>query len=66
MVPRYHGIDLGPGYLGFVHLEAFAILSIGSVVGVELAERTFPKMPDRVHAYSYVGLLILVVVTMLI
>ena len=65
LAPRYH-IDLGPGYLGFVPIEAFAILSVGWVVGVELAERTFPKMPDKVHAYTYVGLLILVVVTMLV
>ena len=66
LAARHHHIDLGPGYLGFVHLPAFAIFSIFSVVGVELAQRAFPKMPDKVHAYTYVGLLVLVVVTMLL
>src|SRR5262245_18766363 len=62
----HHGIDLGPGYLGFVHLQAFAILSVCQIAGVELAQRAFPKMPDRVHAYTYVALLVLVVIIMLI
>ncbi|MDP1966319.1 MAG: hypothetical protein Q8K93_29470 [Reyranella sp.] len=62
----HHNIDLGPGYLGFVHLPAFAILSVFSVVGVEFAQRVLPKMPDKIHAYTYVGLLIVVVVTMLL
>jgi uncharacterized membrane protein YfcA len=66
LAARHHNIDLGPGFLGFVHLPAFAILSIFSVAGVELAQRAFPKMPDKVHAYTYVGLLILVVITMLL
>jgi uncharacterized membrane protein YfcA len=66
LIPWYHGIDLGPGYLGFVHLAAFVILSVFSVAGIELAQRTFPKMPDKVHAYTYVGLLMIVVVTMLL
>ncbi len=51
-------------YLGFVHLPAFVILSVFSVAGVELAQRAFPKMPDKIHAYTYVGLLILVVAVM--
>jgi uncharacterized membrane protein YfcA len=63
---RSQGVDLGPGYLGFVHVTAFAILSVASVCGVELAQRAFPRMPDKVHAYAYVALLILVVVTMLV
>jgi uncharacterized protein len=66
LAARHHGIDLGPGYLGFVHLPAFVILSVFSVVGVELAERALPKMPDKIHAYAYVGLLVLVVVSMLL
>lgn len=63
---RYHGVDLGPGFLGFVHLPSFAILSVCSIVGVELAVRTLPKIPDKAHAITYVGLLVLVVVTMLL
>ena len=66
LAARHHHIDLGPDYLGFVHLPAFAILSLFSVLGVELAQRAFPKMPDKIHAYIYVGLLTLVVVIMLL
>jgi uncharacterized membrane protein YfcA len=66
LAARHHNIDLGPGYLGFVHLPAFVLLSVFSVAGVEFAQRVLPKMPDKVHAYTYVGLLILVVVTMLL
>ena len=62
-----HGQRLSqPGYLGFVHVAAFVILSICSIAGVELAVRTLPKIPDKVHAYVYVGLLVLVLVMMLL
>ena len=66
LAARQHHIDLGTDYLGFVHLPSFAILSACSVVGVELAVRTLPKIPDKAHAVIYVGLLILVVITMLL
>src|SRR5258708_33689241 len=66
LAARQHNIDLGPGYLGFVHLPSFAILSVCSVLGVELAVRTLPKIPDKAHAVIYVRLPILVVVTMLL
>jgi uncharacterized protein len=63
---RHQGVDLGPDFLGFVHLPSFAILSLCSIAGVELAVRVLPKIPDRAHAITYVGLLILVVVIMLV
>ena len=66
LAARQHHIDLGPRYLGFVHLPSFAILSVCSILGVELAVRTLPKIPDKAHAVIYVGLLILVVITMLL
>jgi uncharacterized membrane protein YfcA len=66
LAAQHHNVDLGPGYLGFVHLPSFALLSVFSVVGVELAVRTLPKIPDKAHAVIYVGLLVLVVITMLI
>jgi uncharacterized membrane protein YfcA len=66
LAARQHHIDLGPDYLGFIHLPSFAILSACSVLGVELAVRTLPKIPDKAHAVIYVGLLILVVITMLL
>ena len=33
---------------------------------VEAAVRTLPKIPDKAHAVIYVGLLVLVVITMLL
>jgi uncharacterized membrane protein YfcA len=66
LAARQHHIDLGPDYLGFVHLPSFAILSACSVLGVELAVRTLPRIPDKAHAVIYVGLLIVVVITMLL
>ena len=66
LAAQHHHIDLGPDYLGFVHLPSFAVLSVCSVLGVELAVRALPKIPDKVHAVIYVGLLVLVVVTMLL
>jgi hypothetical protein len=66
LAARHHHIDLGPDYLGFVHLPSFVLLSVFSVLGVELAVRTLPRIPDKAHAVIYVGLLILVVITMLL
>jgi uncharacterized membrane protein YfcA len=63
---RHQGVDLGPSFLGFVHLPSFAILSLCTIAGVELAVRTLPRIPDRAHAITYVGLLILVVIIMLV
>ena len=47
-------------------MPSFAILSACSVVGVEAAVRTLPRIPDKAHAVIYVALLILVVITMLL
>src|SRR5258708_37566335 len=66
LAAQHHHVDLGSDYLGFVHLPSFAILSACSVVGVEAAVRTLPKIPDKAHAVIYIGLLILVVITMLL
>lgn len=66
LAARHQGVDLGPGFLGFVHLPSMIVLSLCSIVGVELAVRTLPRIADKAHAITYVGLLILVVVTMLI
>lgn len=46
-----NSVRLGPGYLGFICLPAFVILSALSILGIEVAVRVVPKIPDKVHAF---------------
>jgi uncharacterized protein len=57
-------VRLGPGYLGFIYMPAFVIISALSILGVEAAVRFLPKIPDKVHAFIYIGLLVVVLVAM--
>lgn len=52
--------DLGPWFIGYVDVLAFAILAAGSIIGMRLATPWIGRIPDRVHARVYVGLMILV------
>jgi uncharacterized protein len=61
-----NGIRLGPGYLGFIYLPGFVILSAFSILGVEVAIRVLPKVPDKVHAFVYIGLLAVVLAAMVL
>jgi uncharacterized membrane protein YfcA len=56
--------DLGPWFIGYVDLLAFGVLTMGSLVGIRLATPWIGRIPDRVHAQVYVGLLVLVMVSM--
>nr|WP_314643117.1 sulfite exporter TauE/SafE family protein [uncultured Pseudomonas sp.] len=56
--------DLGSWFIGYVDLLAFAVLTMGSLVGIRLATPWIGRIPDRVHARVYVGLLVLVMVSM--
>lgn len=58
--------DLGPWFIGYVDLLAFALLTVGSLLGIRLATRWIGRIPDRVHAWVYVGLLIVVMLGMVI
>lgn len=58
--------DLGPWFIGYVDLLAFALLTVGSLMGIRLATRWIGRIPDRVHAWGYVGLLIVVMLGMVI
>ncbi|MBP5955499.1 sulfite exporter TauE/SafE family protein [Pseudomonas anatoliensis] len=58
--------DLGPWFIGYVDLLAFALLTVGSLLGIRLATRWIERIPDRVHAWVYVGLLIVVMLGMVI
>ncbi len=46
------------GHLGYVDLVAGAALLAGSLPTIALVRRIVGRMPDRVHAWFYVGLLV--------
>lgn len=52
--------DLGQWFVGYVDLQAFAVLTLGSLVGIRLATPWIGWIPDRFHAGVYIGLLIVV------
>ena len=52
-----NSVRLGPGFLGFVCLPVFVVLSALSILGIEVAVRVLPKIPDEVHAIIYIGVL---------
>jgi uncharacterized membrane protein YfcA len=47
-----------------VDLLAFAVLTLGSMLGIRLATRWIGRIPDRVHAWVYIGLLVIVMLGM--
>ncbi|MHC8318222.1 sulfite exporter TauE/SafE family protein [Pseudomonas sp. LB3P31] len=57
-------LDLGAWFVGYVDLLAFAVLTMGSLVGIRLATPWIGRIPDRVHARVYVGLLVLLMLGM--
>ncbi|MEN4922469.1 sulfite exporter TauE/SafE family protein [Achromobacter spanius] len=57
---------LAPWIVGYVDLLAFAVLALGSLVGIRLAAPLIPRIPDRLHARVYVLLLAAVMLGMLI
>ncbi|ALM83278.1 sulfite exporter TauE/SafE family protein [Bordetella sp. N] len=57
---------LGDWHIGYVDLRALLILIAGSWLGIRLTSPFIGKVPDRVHARVYVGLLVLVLVAMLV
>ncbi|WP_166219027.1 sulfite exporter TauE/SafE family protein [Pseudomonas atagonensis] len=56
--------DLGPWFVGYVDLLAFALLTVGSLLGIRLATPWIGRIPDRVHARVYIGLLLMVMISM--
>ncbi|VVO42127.1 sulfite exporter TauE/SafE family protein [Pseudomonas fluorescens] len=56
--------DLGPWFVGYVDVLAFAILTLGSLLGIRLATPWIGRLPDRMHARVYIGLLVLVMLSM--
>lgn len=62
----YQPAGLGPGYIGYIDLLAFAVLTLGALIGMRCAGPLLGRMPDSMHARVYLGLLILVLISMLI
>lgn len=61
---RFSRFDLGPWFIGYVDLLAFTVLTLGSLLGIRLATPWIGRIPDRVHARVYIGLLLLVLISM--
>lgn len=62
----FANVDLGIWFVGYVDLLAFAILVLGSLLGIRLATPWIGRIPDAAHARVYIGLLVLVMLSMLI
>ncbi|MDI2591492.1 sulfite exporter TauE/SafE family protein [Pseudomonas sp. 681] len=60
----FTGFDLGPWFIGYVDVLAFVVLTMGALVGIRLATPWIGRIPDRVHAWVYVGLLVVVMISM--
>jgi uncharacterized membrane protein YfcA len=56
--------ELGAWFVGYVDLLAFALLTLGSLLGIRLATPWIGRIPDRVHARVYIGLLLMVMISM--
>lgn len=56
--------DLGAWFIGYVDVLAFALLTVGSLLGIRLAARWIGRIPDRLHARVYIGLLMVVMISM--
>jgi uncharacterized membrane protein YfcA len=60
----FSDFDLGSWFVGYVDLLAFAVLTMGALVGIRLATPWIGRIPDRMHARIYIGLLVLVMISM--
>ena len=52
----FTGFDLGQWFVGYVDLMAFAVLTLGALLGISLAAPWIGRMPDRLHVWVYIGL----------
>lgn len=54
------------GFFGYIYLPAFGLLAVGSLIGVRLALPHAGKIPDKLHARTYIALLALVLLALII
>ena len=64
LIAGFSEIELGPWFIGYVDLLAFAVLTLCSMLGLRLATPSIGRIPDRVHAWVYIGLLLIVMLGM--
>jgi hypothetical protein len=62
---RFTKFDLGAWFIGYVDLLAFTVLTMGALLGVRLAAPWIGRIPDRMHARAYIGLLGIVMASMI-
>ncbi|MEB0040794.1 MULTISPECIES: sulfite exporter TauE/SafE family protein [unclassified Pseudomonas] len=55
---------INSGFLGYIYLPAFGLLTVGSLIGVRLTLPFAGRIPDKLHAHIYVALLILVLLAL--
>jgi len=60
----FSDFELGAWFVGYVDLLAFAVLTMGALVGIRLATPWIGRIPDRIHARVYIGLLVVVMLSM--
>ncbi|MGY2442316.1 sulfite exporter TauE/SafE family protein [Pseudomonas sp. SDO52101_S400] len=64
LIAWFSETDLGPWFIGYVDLLAFAVLTLGSLLGIRLATPWIGRIQDWVHARVYIGLLMMVMISM--
>ncbi|QXH97665.1 sulfite exporter TauE/SafE family protein [Pseudomonas ogarae] len=64
VMSNFTGTDFGTWFIGYVDLLAFVVLTLGALLGIRLATPWIGRIPDRLHARVYVGLLMLVMIGM--
>lgn len=66
MLASFTDRRFGWWFIGYIDLLAFAVLTLGALLGIRLATPWIGRIPDRLHARVYVGLLIVVMGGMLV
>ena len=44
---------MNTGFLGYIYLPAFGLLTVGSIIGVRLTIPFAGRIPDKLHAHIY-------------
>ncbi len=60
-----HPLKIDGWFIGYIDLPAFAVLTISSLLGIQIATKFIGKIPDKIHAQVYIFLLFLVMLSMI-
>jgi uncharacterized protein len=58
-------IGIGPGYIGYIEINSFFVLSLSSTLGAFISSKYIGRLHDRAHAWTYITMLLVVLVIML-